>query len=518
MNRRWHVERDKLVDKTVCFFTLTHCNQSKTLKLKIHIMRTAFSTIMFLVFACNSFSQVNDTIIFQTKFANNPWQLFAREILTYDDNCNILTERGERWDVASHSWINLYSHTNRYDEAGNLSVTVSKAWDEKKNAFINSTRNLYDFDGSHETSTFQFWSEPDNNWVNDSRYMIDRNKDDLTTFLKVQYYVDNRWEDVARDFFVYGDNNIEVAAKEQAKVNGVWENSIKTVQYLFHHASKGTANTYTWNNVTESWDKVGRELIAYLSGTANITEQISQDYVANRWENSRKMIVIYNKDNLKVFDVIRSWDSKSQSWVNLFRDFQDYYSNGATHHLQMDAWDEASKRWIDSYRMTFTNNGCRIAANLIAGNTNSIQKSGKSNEIVASGIPIGRMANDGHKVIYDLRSIINPANKSVIPLQMTLTTQRPERITGITSENISEKKQQDFLISPNPAGKYFYVGFNTAGKSAILKITDLAGRAMLQAPLKNNNEKVDISNISKGLYIVSVISGREILSKKLVVE
>src|SRR3954469_12619294 len=116
-------------------------------------MRTAFSTIMFLVVACNSFSQVNDTIIYQTQFANNPWQLLAREILTYDDNCNILTDRGERWDVASHSWINQYSHTNRYDEAGNLSVTVSKAWDEKKNAFINSTRNLYDFDGSHETST-----------------------------------------------------------------------------------------------------------------------------------------------------------------------------------------------------------------------------------------------------------------------------------------------------------------------------------------------------------------------------
>jgi hypothetical protein len=216
--------------------------------------------------------------------------------------------------------------------------------------------------------------------------------------------------------------------------------------------------------------------------------------------------------------VIKAWDSKSKSWVNLFRDFQNYYSNGATHHIQTETWDEESKKWLYGYRITFTNNGCRLAANLTTGNTNSSQKSAKSNQIFTSGISINRMASDGRKVIYDFPSIINPANKSVIPLQMILTTQKPERITSITSENISDKKQQDFLISPNPARKYFYVGFNTAGKSAILKITDLAGRAILQAPLKNNNEKVDISNIPKGLYIVSVISGKEILSGKLVVE
>jgi hypothetical protein len=310
---------------------------------------------------------------------------------------------------------------------------------------------------------------------------------------------------VGRDFFVFGDNNIEVAAKEQAKVNGVWENSIKTVQDLFHNASKGKSNTYTWNSVNESWDKAGRDFIAYLSGTANITEEITQDYVANGWENSRKSVAIYNRDNLKVFDVIKTWDSKSKSWVNLFRDFQNYYSNGATHHVQTETWDEESKKWLYRYRITFTNNGCRLAANLTTGNTNSSQKSGKSNQIFTSGISINRMASDGRKVVYDFPSIINPADNSLIPLQMTLTTQKPERIAGITNENISDKKQQDFLISPNPARKYFYVGFNTAGKSAILKITDLAGRAILQAPLKNNNEKVDISNIPKGLYIVSVI-------------
>src|SRR6476659_6101317 len=265
-------------------------------------MRTAFSTIMFLVFACKSFSQVNDTIIYQTQYGNNPWQLFAREILTYDDNCNIVTDRGESWDVRSHSWINQYSHTNRYDEAGNLSVIVSKTWDKKTNSFVNSSRNLIEFNGSHITSTDQSWSKFRNDWVNETRYVSERNKDGLTTFLKVQFYVHNAWEDVARDFFVYGDNNIEIVAKEQAKVNGMWENSIKTVQDLFRYASKGTANTYTWNSVTESWDKVGRDVIAYLSGTANITEDITQDYVANRWENSRKMVADYNKDNLKVFD------------------------------------------------------------------------------------------------------------------------------------------------------------------------------------------------------------------------
>src|SRR6476620_6117237 len=121
-------------------------------------MRTAFSAIMFLVFACKSFSQVNDTIIYETEYSNNPWQLFAREILTYDDNCNIVTDRGENWDVDSHSWINLFSSINRYDASGNLSATVSKTWDKKTKSFINSSRDLYDFDGSHVTSTFQSWS------------------------------------------------------------------------------------------------------------------------------------------------------------------------------------------------------------------------------------------------------------------------------------------------------------------------------------------------------------------------
>jgi hypothetical protein len=481
-------------------------------------MRTAFSTIIFLVFACKSFSQVKDTIIYETKFSDNPWQLFSREILTYDDNCNILTDRGEHWDPASHSWINLFSHTNKYDASGNLVVTVTKAWDEKTNSFVNSSRDLFDFNGSHVKSTFQFWNESKNNWENQSRYLTDRNKDGLTTFLKLQDYVDNGWEDVARDFFVFGDNNIQVFGKEQTKLNSVWVNSIKTVQNLFNNDSKGKSVTSIWNSATKNWDDAGRQFILYLSGTANIKEEITQDYVANRWENSRKDVVVYNKDNLKVFDAVRSWDSKSKSWVNLFRDFQDYYSNGATHHIQSDYWDEESKKWLDHYRATFTNNGCRIAANLTTGNTNSSQKSLKSNKILASGISINTMESDGHKLIYDFPSIVNPANKSVIPIQMTLTTQKPEKIAGIIKENITDQKQQDFLIFPNPARKYFYAGFNTGGKSAILKITDLAGKSILQTQLKNNNEKVDISNIPKGLYIVSVISGKEILSKKLVVE
>src|SRR5690242_19621669 len=257
-------------------------------------MRTALSTIMLLVLACKSFSQVNDTIIFQTQYDNHPWELFAREILTYDDNCNIVTDRGERWDVASHSWINQYIHTNRYDAAGNLSVIVSKTWNEKTNSFVNSTRDLFEFNGSHITSIEQSWSKFRNDWVNQTRIVSERNKDDLTTFLKVQFHVNKTWEDVARDFFVYGDNNIQIAAKEEAKVNGIWVNSIKTVQDLFHNAAKGTANTYTWNSVTGSWDKVGRDLLAYLSGTAKITEDISQNYIATRWENDRKTVADYN--------------------------------------------------------------------------------------------------------------------------------------------------------------------------------------------------------------------------------
>jgi hypothetical protein len=99
-------------------------------------------------------------------------------------------------------------------------------------------------------------------------------------------------------------------------------------------------------------------------------------------------------------------------------------------------------------------------------------------------------------------------------------------ISGFTFNNSSnvkalsngklEGESNNIQMSPNPANTI--VTLTTYFSKGEITINDLGGRQLLQIPIASTQTQLDISNLGKGVYVVSVLFDTQKLTGKLVVE
>jgi hypothetical protein len=73
-----------------------------------------------------------------------------------------------------------------------------------------------------------------------------------------------------------------------------------------------------------------------------------------------------------------------------------------------------------------------------------------------------------------------------------------------------------FLISPNPAANEITVSTASMLYNQVV-ISDMAGRIVLQQAMATNNQKVDISRLTPGQYLITLTGGEEKVTQKLVI-
>lgn len=75
-----------------------------------------------------------------------------------------------------------------------------------------------------------------------------------------------------------------------------------------------------------------------------------------------------------------------------------------------------------------------------------------------------------------------------------------------------------FDISPNPTSDYINLEFGKTLNDIKIQIIDLTGRVLFSQHISNSNniEKIDISNLPNGLFIVNVINNNVFESRKII--
>jgi len=77
-------------------------------------------------------------------------------------------------------------------------------------------------------------------------------------------------------------------------------------------------------------------------------------------------------------------------------------------------------------------------------------------------------------------------------------------------------------LYPNPAHNYFVISNykNVDIRTASVMVKDISGRTILTQRFNNNTseQRIDISSLSKGMYLVNIITGDEVQTKKLLIE
>lgn len=81
--------------------------------------------------------------------------------------------------------------------------------------------------------------------------------------------------------------------------------------------------------------------------------------------------------------------------------------------------------------------------------------------------------------------------------------------------SLNENNKDRISLYPNPSSTYFQVNFE--GGLSDYSITDLLGKTIQSGSIENQN-RIDVSNFTKGIYIFSMVLNDSYFTKKIIVE
>jgi hypothetical protein len=190
-----------------------------------------------------------------------------------------------------------------------------------------------------------------------------------------------------------------------------------------------------------------------------------------------------------------------------------YYNDGSSKSSITEWWDTTG--WSNGYRLRNTHNGCISSAIVKQPETDDQKFQNLKDNFSA-------FAGKGSKMVFDFIFPKKPGALSNInnASRVFLSFSKNKSASSGTTDHVVIKNTNPFTIAPNPAKHYFMVLLKQEiQNTAALKITDMTGKVVLQKMLTgSNSEKIDISEIQKGLYIVTIVSNKSIFNKKLIVQ
>ncbi|NVK52301.1 MAG: T9SS type A sorting domain-containing protein [Flavobacteriaceae bacterium] len=84
-------------------------------------------------------------------------------------------------------------------------------------------------------------------------------------------------------------------------------------------------------------------------------------------------------------------------------------------------------------------------------------------------------------------------------------------VLGISKENLL-----DFAMYPNPSKDFLTVQLPSGSAKATVRVFDLSGRELKTATISSNTDKVNVANLSTGVYLLKVDSEGKIGSKQFI--
>lgn len=92
--------------------------------------------------------------------------------------------------------------------------------------------------------------------------------------------------------------------------------------------------------------------------------------------------------------------------------------------------------------------------------------------------------------------------------------------SGSLSSKVFDDYSREVVFYPNPANKSLFINLpeHTYQQNTTVSIYNIQGQQLLQQNMYQSQTEIDIQNLSKGIYIIKVINGNEVIQGKFVKE
>lgn len=487
----------------------------------------------FIAFNATCFSQTIDSMISESK-SGGVWQKNSLDVFTRDANCFITSVHTFAWDEGTQSWINSQLSNYTYQNNGDNSETIGQTWDGVNGVWVNNSKSIFfvSDQGTKRTYIYQNWDAGSGTWINGYKLWENMDAQGRTVTSEFDLYSDGQWQRIQRGLPSYNDAGFVASSIFQVWSNNAWQNNGKTT---YDYTGNGKTIDYLWSIGESRWILFRRTYNDYIENTALSTKSLGQTLSGSEWSNFFRSNASYDNSNKVLSNAQQFWDANIQGWVNSSRTKMDYYSDGSQRYFQFDSWDATSGSWSYSYRVSNTDVSCTQSLQLVPVSTINnrvalLPKNGNGNNLIqrVPGMhPASRnsylrnfnaLASNGNRLVYDLS-----LNASGRPYEWEMIFSAAPKTGAIINSRADDaviQGNKTFVISPNPAKSYFNVnlsGWKNTG-NIILRLSDVSGKTILQHKMEATMQRIDLPSIQKGIYIVTIKSGKEIKTQKLVVE
>lgn len=459
------------------------------------------------------------------------WLNNSRTINIYDADCRLDTALIQNWNNGSSSWVNAYITYYSYLSGDFVSSTLTQNW----NGFTNSWENNY-----LKTITYngalKILSIIDQTWYFGS----------WRNFISITYSYDNYgYEDSSLMQISSGGQPFqnaslsirtnksdgiiqEIISKNWNGGTNLWDNSTK---YTYNYNSDKTMNTEllsVWNVGTSTWDN-NQQLSYFYDGQGTLLSYLTELWQSGQWENQSLNTNAYDGNKFLTNSLTQFWSSNA--WVN---DRQTNYVNNNHGSIQTETiqdWDIFNNIWTDNLQRTYSYSpSCLLPIKLISFSAI------KNHDVVALNWQTSEEINISNFTIQRSLDGVNFTNINTVPAKggsVISDYSYNDNIQNIICSKVFYKLKisdkngsytysktipialtiytDELKVYPNPAKDQLFVLFNLQNvNKGELRITDISGKTIYNQTLSsnqnNNITSINISVLSKGTYLLSLIT------------
>jgi len=310
-----------------------------------------------------------------------------------------------------------------------------------------------------------------------------------------------------------------------------FQNSVRT-NYTYQNNQITEGITEIWDENAQTWNLELRTTQSYTNG--NLVEIILYRRINNAWQLENKSVNSYSNATL-IETLHQNWDETNSLWINFERDLFVYDSDGLLEVETTQEWDIQSMSWINDKRILYT-----YIANATRFDTKTTEKWENNNWM-----------NDEVEIFtYDTNDLITTSLEQKWDITTSQYNNKERKIytnnsDGFTTEIISQNgvfgswlntgrdtrtynncaildvEEQmagfNFIIYPNPSTDYIKIKIDFNFSDLSMEIINSQGKMLLKKPLNNSNNNINISYLSKGIYIIRVKNNEFVTTKKIII-
>ncbi|HYK47661.1 MAG TPA: T9SS type A sorting domain-containing protein [Parafilimonas sp.] len=503
-------------------------------------IRSVLPIICLCLFSQQLRSQKVDTILTEGSIQYN-YVNFEKQINSYNQSCNIVTSLRLSWNFTLSKWMNFIITTYNYN-GENVSTKLDQHWDTVLNAWQNDSVATFNYNTSSQlTSTVrQIWNI--NAWRNLRRETNTYDAYGRLATMVVELWdtLANGWENFESDSLKYNADGLlsREFGYSWDTVASAWVTSGRAT--LTYDADKNLTETLSenWHN---GWTNAERYSYTYTTAGKRQTILDQWWYIVGNsgyWQNRWTSYYTYDLNNYLIYYLFQEWSFTFNRWNNVTQLFYSNKPDGKIFQVFDQTWyvDE----WLDEARYTYSyTTDCTLPLTLLdltaTNNNNSVKLNWRTvNEINTAYFTVQRSTNG--RTFADIGRVTAIGNSSKLNNYTYLdntsqlnTNKVYYRLAMVDQDGKStlskvvslEVHGNDFLITPNPAKHYFIIKSSAGGgfRKATLLIADNGGRIVMKKDLNGfDEEKIDVSALARGVYLVYILDADGVRTQKLVVE